>query len=183
MSVNWIAKINWISNFVPPGSNLNVKVFQFFKTACDSAVFKHYISFSMSVSKGNVCLSLWLLDQQIHVCEQAEILLCRRHQIRNEETDDPHVPVHTPGNHIHHRCALSRRMTQDVSSPPDGTDKLFMQTDGWCVRLSGDCDCKHAFSPIQIVIMLWFWTSCTLITWTTRCASAGKTRITDEALF
>ncbi|XP_077434203.1 protein YIF1A isoform X4 [Vanacampus margaritifer] len=40
-----------------------------------------------------VCLS----DQQIHVGEQVEILLCRGHQIRDEETHDPHVPVHASG--------------------------------------------------------------------------------------
>lgn len=136
------------------------KYFSFLKEACDSALFKHYMNLSMPVSKVNVCLS----DQQIHVCEQAEILLCRRHQIRYEEIDDPHVPVHTPGNHIHRHRALSHRMIQDVSSPPDGTDKLFMQTHDRCGRLSGDCDCKHAFRPTQIVVMLWFWTSCTLIT-------------------
>lgn len=51
-------------------------------------------------------LLLCLSDQPIHVCEQAEILLCSRHQIRNEETHDPHVPVHTPGNQIHSAVIL-----------------------------------------------------------------------------
>ena len=37
-------------------------------------------------------------DQQIHAHEQAEVFLCRGHQIRGEETYAPNVPVHTSGN-------------------------------------------------------------------------------------
>lgn len=43
------------------------------------------------------CTSFCLPDQQIHDREQAEILLCRGHKIRVEETHDPHVPLHAPG--------------------------------------------------------------------------------------
>ena len=52
----------------------------------------------MTVREINLCnLSS---DQQVRVCEQAEVFLCRRQQICNEETSAPHVPIHTPGNQV-----------------------------------------------------------------------------------
>lgn len=65
------------------------------------------------------CISFCLSDQQIHVREQAEILLCRGHKICFKETYDPHVPLHTPGTvitniyTIRHRPTLTDRTGQD----------------------------------------------------------------------
>lgn len=57
-------------------------------------------SYSQCLVDFMFCVSFCLPDQQIHVREQAEVFLCRRHKIRFEETHDPHVPLHTPGTVI-----------------------------------------------------------------------------------
>ena len=42
-----------------------------------------------------------ITDKPVCFNEQAEVFLRSRHEICNQETDAPHVPLYTPGKYIH----------------------------------------------------------------------------------
>lgn len=64
-----------MSDFVPPGLNLNAKVEQSSSEGLSLYSMLTHPTLSVLICEGNnVCY--YLSDQQIHVCEQAEILLC-----------------------------------------------------------------------------------------------------------